>query len=255
MFIPNKYYKWYVNLIQTAQSKSRSKKNGAFDSHHIIPKSLGGSNEKTNLVLLTHREHYIAHMLLVRCVYSAYTYKMISALIRFKEQALTSRKYEVFRATVSKYSKGEYNASYGKIWCHMKDDIENIIYIKKEDFDPITMNKGLPYQRGGNHNKKWIKRGNEQLSISPNELEKYLNEGWTLGRNTSMGKDHMQQMAKIRHSKEKDLAHSAKMREYHKNNPRKGKKAWITNGTENKLIALEELLNYTNQSWRRGRYK
>lgn len=34
--------------------------------HHIIPISLGGTNDTSNLVLLTYREHIIAHMLLMR---------------------------------------------------------------------------------------------------------------------------------------------------------------------------------------------
>lgn len=34
--------------------------------HHIIPQSIGGTNDKTNLVELTLREHYFAHELLVR---------------------------------------------------------------------------------------------------------------------------------------------------------------------------------------------
>lgn len=35
-----------------------------YEIHHIIPRSEGGTNEKTNLVHLTPREHYIAHLLL-----------------------------------------------------------------------------------------------------------------------------------------------------------------------------------------------
>lgn len=36
-----------------------------FESHHIIPKSLGGSNDIKNRVLLTAKEHYVCHHLLV----------------------------------------------------------------------------------------------------------------------------------------------------------------------------------------------
>lgn len=36
------------------------------EEHHIIPKSIGGSDEKMNLVLLTAKEHFIAHLLLVK---------------------------------------------------------------------------------------------------------------------------------------------------------------------------------------------
>jgi len=54
--------------------------------HHIIPRSLGGLNDKINLVNLTAREHYIAHLLLWK-IYKmsnnkvAY-YKMANAVIR-----------------------------------------------------------------------------------------------------------------------------------------------------------------------------
>ena len=34
------------------------------EKHHIIPKCLGGSNDRKNLVYLTPIEHYIAHRLL-----------------------------------------------------------------------------------------------------------------------------------------------------------------------------------------------
>jgi hypothetical protein len=36
------------------------------ERHHIIPKCMGGSNSKDNLVKLTPSEHYIAHQLLVK---------------------------------------------------------------------------------------------------------------------------------------------------------------------------------------------
>lgn len=37
-----------------------------YEKHHIIPRSLNGSNEKKNLVLLTAKEHYLCHWLLVK---------------------------------------------------------------------------------------------------------------------------------------------------------------------------------------------
>lgn len=37
-----------------------------FETHHKVPKSIGGTNDRNNLVNLTAREHYIAHLLLVK---------------------------------------------------------------------------------------------------------------------------------------------------------------------------------------------
>ena len=43
------------------------------EAHHIIPKCLGGSDDKTNIILLTAREHYIAHLLLRRIYPGTYS--------------------------------------------------------------------------------------------------------------------------------------------------------------------------------------
>lgn len=58
----NKYSRWYEQLI----AKARDKKPiiGYTETHHVIPRSLGGDNTKKNLVKLTAREHYVAHALL-----------------------------------------------------------------------------------------------------------------------------------------------------------------------------------------------
>jgi hypothetical protein len=64
-FIMN-YQKIYDQIIDQAQKQGRRKsKEDYYESHHILPKCLGGSNQKENLVLLTGREHFLAHRLLV----------------------------------------------------------------------------------------------------------------------------------------------------------------------------------------------
>lgn len=67
------YEKIYKQLIERAHSENRQKGCGVyFERHHIIPKCLGGTNNKTNLILLTAREHFIAHKLLCE-IYPAET--------------------------------------------------------------------------------------------------------------------------------------------------------------------------------------
>lgn len=54
----------YEKLIERAvQRKSPAE---PFEKHHIIPKHLGGSNKKENLVKLTLREHFVCHLLLAK---------------------------------------------------------------------------------------------------------------------------------------------------------------------------------------------
>jgi len=69
MFLKNKYTNIYYMIVDRAKSQSRFKgKDIYFESHHIIPKSLGGDNSADNKVLLTFKEHYICHRLLPKMV-------------------------------------------------------------------------------------------------------------------------------------------------------------------------------------------
>lgn len=73
MFIANKYYRWYASLVATPDSGRNTEK------HHIIPKSLGGSNLKDNLVSLSFRKHFLAHWLLTKCTEGKDRYRMLRA--------------------------------------------------------------------------------------------------------------------------------------------------------------------------------
>jgi hypothetical protein len=57
------YEKIYALLISRAHDR---KIQGPTEKHHIIPKCMGGSNAKSNLVKLTPEEHFVAHQLLAR---------------------------------------------------------------------------------------------------------------------------------------------------------------------------------------------
>lgn len=98
MFIQNKYSRYYYNIINNAQSRQVL---GYVEKHHIIPKSLGGTNLSTNLVALTAREHYICHLLLTKFTIGNAYHKMSYALHRItnKKNAVikSSRIYEIIR--------------------------------------------------------------------------------------------------------------------------------------------------------------
>lgn len=75
------------------------------ERHHIVPKSEGGSNKPDNLVNLTAREHYVAHLLLAK-IYD--DFKMLAAVkymqTRHNENRqfkFNSRLYEVIRKRFS----------------------------------------------------------------------------------------------------------------------------------------------------------
>jgi hypothetical protein len=55
------YHKIYSLIINRARNRNLK---GYKERHHIIPKCLGGTNKKDNIVNLTAREHFFCHQLL-----------------------------------------------------------------------------------------------------------------------------------------------------------------------------------------------
>ena len=99
MFIQNKYFHWYYKLIETRKNLVREEYT---EKHHIIPRSLGGSNKKENLVRLTAREHFIAHLLLVFFTEGSDNKKMLKA---FTMMSSISENQDRIRFTSRLYSK------------------------------------------------------------------------------------------------------------------------------------------------------
>lgn len=74
--LENKYTNYYNNIINKAKNRLLD---GYYETHHIVPKSLGGSNLQENLVNLTAREHFVCHLLLTKMYEGNDKKKMIHA--------------------------------------------------------------------------------------------------------------------------------------------------------------------------------
>ena len=55
------YQRIYNQIVERAQTRQLE---GYKEKHHVVPKCMGGNNDKSNLVDLTAREHFICHRLL-----------------------------------------------------------------------------------------------------------------------------------------------------------------------------------------------
>lgn len=125
-------YKFVYDSI-VLKAKNRTEELEYYENHHILPKSLGGSNDKTNLVKLTAREHFICHWLLVKmyAVGTCERQKMLFAFWRMKsspdnngKRYINSKAYEKLRIEFSKSvgdmtkhtQMGELNSQFGKHW-------------------------------------------------------------------------------------------------------------------------------------------
>lgn len=101
--LTNKYSTLYYAITTNAKSRITE---CYTERHHIIPQSLGGSNDKDNLVDLTAREHFICHWLLIKMTEGEDRSKMLYALQGMKAEnkfqnryhtKITARVYEKYR--------------------------------------------------------------------------------------------------------------------------------------------------------------
>jgi len=108
------YKKIYNQIVKRAKSENRCKNNGTYyELHHIKPKCLGGKNNKQNLVLLTAKEHFLCHKLLVNInpkekslIFALWMMSNGSNILRNKYLNISSREYEYSRNLYSESRKG-----------------------------------------------------------------------------------------------------------------------------------------------------
>ncbi len=143
------YLSIYNSIIANAKSADRrrrkhtDKKYIYYEKHHVIPKCVGGSDDVQNLVLLTAREHFVAHQLLVK-IYTS-EYKLVFALRRMCSNNNTNHKrnnkeYEWIRKRIAIESSLMQKGKLGKGYKfpkghHLSDGEKNGMYGKNHTLE------------------------------------------------------------------------------------------------------------------------
>ena len=150
------YQKIYDQLIEKRKQYPLDKKDCYCEKHHIIPRCLGGSNDKTNLINLTAREHYVAHCLLVKIAeqkhdkhmyhkmlraWSAMSFFPAETIHKFRLHEINKKSclYEAIKIKLSNYFSESFSKENGSIYG--KKPIWNIetlqcTYIQKDAMPP-----------------------------------------------------------------------------------------------------------------------
>lgn len=219
-FLDNKYTKWYFNIIYKAADRKVKSKT---ENHHILPKALYPEykdlrKNKWNGVQLTHKEHFICHLLLTKMVEKDQKHNMIYALnammnlrgeVRYTNSYLYEKAREKFSLLQQERLAGENNPRYGvkvagtktaeKIgeanrgkvpWnkgIPMKESTKQMQAEQKKGRKPSEETvakisaklKGLVVsERNGAYGKKWFNNGTKEKQFLPNLAPK----GWIQGR-------------------------------------------------------------------------
>lgn len=89
------YKKVYEQLIEKRRLYPLNKSDCYCEEHHIIPHCVNGSDDKSNLVNLTPREHYIAHVLLAK---NYQTYNLYYAVVKMQVKSKNHQRYFRFNS-------------------------------------------------------------------------------------------------------------------------------------------------------------
>lgn len=260
-------FKTYKELIDYAKNKIRIKGGGKYyELHHIVPVFLGGTNDKSNLILLTLYEHVLAHYLLA--IENENNKKVYAGNINSAWLILHARSsYKDKRQEIEEWLK-DGNAQ------KLTEDIKvRFFELGKENLKKARA--AVDYS-----DRIWVRKIGKNTAPQ-RMLERNLGKGcWTgYEKIPDCPICHKSNSEKsFACCKEHELKYKTELREKVKlyqskivkniwKNPEirnriieanTGKKhasngTWITNGTENKMIKEEELENYLKQGWKKGR--
>ena len=172
MFKNNKYRKEYFRIIKEARLNPPE---GYCEVHHIIPRSLGGTEYHRNLVPVSGADHLRLHTLLPYFTEGENRYKMLCAwrYLTHKGKIIDYEEYDHLKESYSKMQsekmKGENNPMYGKkgnLSPHFgkkytkerRDNISKSLKGKKHSEERIkNIKKGIKEKRKKGY--KWYNNG------------------------------------------------------------------------------------------------
>ena len=210
MFIENKYSTWYYNIINKSKNRLLT---GYKEKHHILPRCLGGKDNKDNLVELTAREHFIVHMLLCKFTKGESKRSMLYAfkcMCYYKKDGrdykINSRIAQKLRSEL-KFSK-EHKIKMSEV---KKGKPSNRKGKKASDKTKLRIKKALSGKKHSQKHKDilskirkqliWVNNNTQSKRIKKDELQNYLNIGYKLGRDKSyLTKEYSLKMSKLTQS-------------------------------------------------------
>lgn len=181
-FLDNKYTKWYTRLCARAVGRQLDVYS---EKHHIIPKSFGGLDDESNLVVLTAREHFIAHLLLTRMTSGMDKSRMFLAVRRMcywskynpRDYKISSRTFAHIKHNATQYFVGLPSVRKGAT--HTEES-------KQKIRDKRALQVFTPEQNAkralGVVGTAWINNGTNNKRVKADKLDEMIQGGWMLGR-------------------------------------------------------------------------
>jgi methionine-rich copper-binding protein CopC len=172
------YQRIYNQLVSKRQQTLTE---GYCEKHHIIPRCMGGTDEPENLVRLTAREHFVAHVLLAK-IYPT-NVKIIHAasfMMYVNETKYTNRIYQNIKISMSKAVSKRFKGKKLSAEQIEKGASKRRGQVRtpeqKENFSKINSGTNNPMS-----GKKWCNNGIINKCVTKEEFIA-LDNSWSAGR-------------------------------------------------------------------------
>lgn len=209
------YMQRYLDFCKYIQDKGNRNLDYS-ERHHIVPKSICSEleNDDHNIVVLSAREHYIAHWILMRAVGGRMVFAFHRLAYDKNNLKISSRVFEELRqrnsSEVSKLMTGREvskearkkmsDAAKGRIFSEetklkLKEARKNRVFTdetRAKISEALKDRGSVCYTPKGSKSAKMISESNtgrisinynneKERHVKPEELDKYLAEGWSIG--------------------------------------------------------------------------
>lgn len=175
------YQKHYDQLIESRKINYTIA--DCHEKHHIVPKCMNGSNEQENLVLLTAREHYIAHWLLTKIYPENVSLKYAFCCMQWDKnrRKLTSKQFERLKNLKSETHKN---------FNHSEESKRKIGEAQKGKIVSEETRKKMSQARKGKKIKPFSeetrkKMSNSHIGLRPSEETRKKLSEWQIGKKLS----------------------------------------------------------------------
>lgn len=196
------YLEHYNRLCLSRKIINGNERQKGFELHHIVPKCLNGTNNLENLVFLTSKEHYIAHLLLTK-VYPEnssinYAFWMMNNRIFAKTSGRLyeslKEKFLRFRSeiTFSDESRKLISDSAKKMWANVEFKENQIANRTGKCHNKQHNNKGVPHGPRNESYSVWCKgltkETDERIALLAEKISK-TRTGVKVGPNSTEARD------------------------------------------------------------------
>ncbi len=183
-FIDNNYFNEYFKLIldnrNTAYTKFRTNRHHILPRHYFRERGIPIDNSEENTVVLTFRDHALAHLLLSGCTKGRDRYWNLYAIFQMSGHTLLPENLESLKEIAEMEC---YDTLYSEAIAEAPNHRKGV---KVSNETRIRMSEAQKKrcEMYGNHNKGavWVTNDEEECMVSREEADEMLQNGYRLGR-------------------------------------------------------------------------